>query len=75
MDREGVTTLSIHGFPWALKYLIIFLKLLVCVLALKIFYFVITLVSVLKGATKFVLKICLLFKCVWVWKKVCLKDF
>ena len=30
-----------------------------CVLVLKMFYFVITLVSVLKGVTKFVLKICL----------------
>ena len=36
IKREGVSTLSIHGFPWALRYLLI-LKLLVCVLVLKSF--------------------------------------
>ena len=30
IEREGVSTLSIHGFPWDLRYLLIF-KLLVCV--------------------------------------------
>ena len=24
MEREGVSTLSIHGFPWALRHLFIF---------------------------------------------------
>ena len=55
MKREGASTLFIHGFPWALRYLLI-LKI-ACVLVLKVFYFVITLVSVLKDVTKFVLKI------------------
>ena len=30
IEREGVSTFSIHGFPWALRYLLIFLKLFVC---------------------------------------------
>ena len=55
MKREGASTLSIHGFPWALRYLLIFQ--ITYVLVWKMFYFMITLVSVLKGVTKFVLKI------------------
>ena len=31
IEREGVSTLSIHGYPWALRYLLIW-KWLVCVL-------------------------------------------
>ena len=52
MKREGVSTLFIHGFPWALRYLLIFKFLVFVCFVLKNVYFVITLVSVLKGVTK-----------------------
>ena len=54
MEREGVSTLSIRGFPWALRYLIIFKKkLFSCLCVLKGFVcFMITLVSVLKSVIK-----------------------
>ena len=60
MEREGVSTLSIRGFPRALRYLLIF-KLLSCVCVLlksfeiclsAVFHFMVTLVSVLKGVIK-----------------------
>ena len=46
MEREGVSTLSICGYPRALRYLLIMFS-----------------------------KICLLFKCVWVLKKVSFEKF
>ena len=50
MEREGVSTLSLRSYLWALRGLLI-LKVL-CALFLKMFYFVITLVSVLKSVDK-----------------------
>ena len=56
MEREGISTLSIRGFPRALRGLL-FLKFLgTCILKKKLFYFVITLVSVPKSVTKLFLK-------------------
>ena len=54
IEREGVSTLSIHGYPWALRYLlIVFSKMFVCfsTVGLKSFFenFNSTLVSVLKS--------------------------
>ena len=37
IDREGISTLSLHGFPWALRCLLIILKLLVCLCFEKFF--------------------------------------
>ena len=52
MGRERVSTLSIHGFPWALRYLLIFENCL-CLCVLRDFVcFMITLVSVLKSVIK-----------------------
>ena len=53
MKREGISTLFIHGYPWALSYLLIILKLLLCLCVLKsFFYFDLTLASVFKSVTK-----------------------
>ena len=55
IEREGVSTLSIHGYPWALRYLLICV-FKICLFAfqlwvLKSFFenFSSTLVSVLKS--------------------------
>ena len=32
IEREGVSTLSIHGYPWALRYLLICVFKIVCLL-------------------------------------------
>ena len=32
IEREGVSTLSIHGYPWALRYLLIYVFKNVCLL-------------------------------------------
>ena len=32
IEREGVSTLSIHGYPWALRYLLIVFSKMVCLL-------------------------------------------
>ena len=37
MKREGISTLFIHGFPWALSYLLDHLLLFECVLVVVIF--------------------------------------
>ena len=40
MKREGISTLFIHGFPWALSFLLDHLRLFECVLVmwvLKVF--------------------------------------
>ena len=40
MKREGISTLFIHGFPWALSYLIdhfLLFEFLLCVWFLKLF--------------------------------------
>ena len=60
MEREGISTLSIRGFPRVLRYLLIFLKNVCVCVFLKIFVcFMITLVSVLKSVDKAFLKIVL----------------
>ena len=59
MEKEGISTFSIHGFPWALRYLLIFENCFrVCVkkfvlkcLSAEI-HFMATLVSVLKRVIK-----------------------
>ena len=81
MEREGVITLSIRSYLWALRGLLIF-KIPLCFMCLKMFgkflsvaiCFVLTLVSVLKSVNKAnVLKICFL-KCFCVGAKSCFEQ-
>ena len=37
IEREGISNLSIYGFPWALRYLLIFFLNYLCVFVLKSF--------------------------------------
>ena len=32
MEKESISTFSIHGFPWALRYLLIVFSKMVCLL-------------------------------------------
>ena len=57
MEREGVSTLSIRSFPWALRYLLILKTPFVFVCFEKFVCFMITLVSVLKSVDKAFLKL------------------
>ena len=60
------------GFPWAIRYLLIFLNCLyVCFVLKKFFYFVLTPASVFKSVTKCFWKLCL--KSVWC-EKVCFEQ-
>ena len=52
MEREGVSSLSICGFPRALRYLLILKTSFVFVCFEKFDCFIITLISVLKGVIK-----------------------
>ena len=52
MERECVSTLSICGFLWALRYLLILKIAFVFVCFEKFVCFMITLVSVLKSVDK-----------------------
>ena len=57
MEREGVSTLYIRSYLRALRYLLIFQIACVCfAFEIFLFYFVLTLVSVLKSVTKLFLK-------------------
>ena len=63
MERKGVRTLSIHGFPWAIRYLII-LKIACVFVCFENFlsvaiHFMVTLVSVLKSVIKHFENFCL----------------